>query len=72
MLLLCETYAEEHNIRFNSSKSQLIHFTDKKRVNNLFADFTFVDSSTLARLFDSYCMNVYGVVANAQDSERVG
>ena len=32
MLLLCETYAEEYNIRFNSSKSQLIHFTDKKKV----------------------------------------
>ena len=29
---LCETYAEEYNIRFNSSKSQLIHFTDKKKV----------------------------------------
>ena len=107
MLLLCETYAEEYNIRFNSSKSQLIHFTDKKKVkrdisiemkngskikmvdkcnylgttlysdvkpkhtpdvvrdltvslNNLFADFSFVDSSTLSRLFDSYCMNLYG------------
>ena len=32
MLLLCESYAGEHNIRFNSSKSQLIHFTDKKMV----------------------------------------
>ena len=31
MLLLCETYAEEYNIRFNSSKSQLIYFTDKKK-----------------------------------------
>ena len=107
MLLLCETYAEEYNIRFNSSKSQLIHFTDKKKVkmdisiemkngskikmvdkckylgttlysdvkfkhtpdvvrdltvslNNLMADFSFVDSSTLSRLFDSYCMNLYG------------
>ena len=107
MLLLCETYAEEYNIRFNSSKSQLIHFTDKKRVkmyisiemkngskikmvdkckyqgttlysdvklkhtpdvvrdltvslNNMFADFSFVDSSTLSRLFESYCMNLYG------------
>ena len=106
MLLLCETYAEEHNIRFNSSKSQLIRFTDKNRVkmdisiemkngsktkmvdkcrylgttlnsdvelkhtrdvvryptfslNNLFADFSFVDSSTLSRLFDSYWMNLY-------------
>ena len=107
MLLLCETHAEEHNIRFNSSKSHLIHFTDKKRVtmdisiemkngskikmvdkckyigttlysdvkfkhipdvdryltvslNNLFGDFSFVDSLTLSRLFDSYCMNLYG------------
>ena len=32
MLILCETYTEEYNIRFNSSKSQLIHFTDKKNV----------------------------------------
>ena len=32
MLVLCETYAEEYNIRFNSSKSQLIHFTGKKKV----------------------------------------
>ena len=106
MLLPCETYAEEYNIRFNLSKSQLIHFTDKKKfkedisieikngskkmvvkckylgstlysdvklkhtpdvvrdltvsLNNLFADFSFVDSSTLSRLFDSYCMNLYG------------
>ena len=29
-------------------------------LNNLFADFSFVDSSTLSKLFDSYCMNVYG------------
>ena len=28
--------------------------------NNLFADFSFVDSSTFSRLFDSYCMNLYG------------
>ena len=32
VLLLCETYAEKYNIRFNSSKSQLIHFTDKNKV----------------------------------------
>ena len=32
MVLLCERYAEEYNIRFNSSKSQLIHFTGKKTV----------------------------------------
>ena len=107
MVLLCETYAEEYNIRFNSSKSQLIRFTDEKKVkgdisiemkngskikmvdkckylattlysdvklkhtpdvvrdltvslNNLLADFSFIDSSTLSRLFDSYCMNLYG------------
>ena len=94
-------------IRFNSSKSQLIYFTDKKKVKRdisiemtngrkikmgdkckylgttlysdvklkhtpdvvrdltvslkkLFADFSFVDSSTLSGLFDSYCMNLYG------------
>ena len=29
-------------------------------LNNLMADFSFVDSSTLSRLFDSYCMNLYG------------
>ena len=32
MLLLCETYAEEYNIRFNSSNSQLIQFTDMNNV----------------------------------------
>ena len=26
----------------------------------MFADFSFVDSSTLSRLADSYCMNLYG------------
>ena len=100
MLLLCETSAEQYNIRFNSSKSQLIHFPDKKKVKmdisiemkngtkikmvdkckylgttlysdvklkhtpdvvrDLLAEFSFVDSSTLSRLFDSYCMNLYG------------
>ena len=29
-------------------------------LNNMLADFSFVDSSTLSRLFDSYCMNLYG------------
>ena len=29
-------------------------------LNNMFADFSFVDSSTLSRLFDSYCMNLHG------------
>ena len=29
-------------------------------LNNLLADFSFVDSSTLSRLFDCYCMNLYG------------
>ena len=29
-------------------------------LNNLFADFSFVDSSTLSILFDSYYMNLYG------------
>ena len=28
--------------------------------NIMLADFLFVDSSTLSRLFDSYCMNLYG------------
>ena len=29
-------------------------------LNNLLADFSFVDSSTLSGLFDSHCMNLYG------------
>ena len=29
-------------------------------LNNLFADFSFVDNSTFSRLFDSYCMNLHG------------
>ena len=31
-----------------------------RRVNNFFADFTFVGSNTLSVLFDSYCMSIYG------------
>ena len=31
-----------------------------RRVNNLLADFSFVDSNTLSVLFDSYCMSIYG------------
>ena len=31
-----------------------------RRVNNLLADFSFVDSNTLFVLFDSYCMSIYG------------
>ena len=30
------------------------------RLINLFVDFSFVDSLILLRLFDSYCMNLYG------------
>ena len=29
-------------------------------LNNLFVDFSFVDSSRLSILFDSNCMNLYG------------
>ena len=29
-------------------------------LNNLFVDFSFVDSSSLSTLFDSYCINMYG------------
>ena len=31
-----------------------------RKVNNLLADFSFVDSNTLSVLFDSYCMSIYG------------
>ena len=30
-----------------------------RRVNNLLADFSFVNSNTLSVLFDSYCMSIY-------------
>ena len=101
MLLLCETYAEVYNIRFNSihrpekeeAKSDIsiemkngnkitmfdkckylgtTLYSDVKRkytpgvvryliasLNNSFSDLSFVDSSTLSRLCDSYCMNLY-------------
>ena len=41
------------------------HTTDVFRdltvsLNNLFADFSCVDSSTLSRLFDRYCIHLYG------------
>ena len=29
-------------------------------VNNLIADFSYLESTTLSRLFTSYCMNMYG------------
>ena len=31
-----------------------------RKVNNLLADFSFVNSNTLSALFDSYCMFIYG------------
>ena len=30
------------------------------RTNNLMADFSYAQSSTLSVLYNSYCMNVYG------------
>ena len=30
-----------------------------RKVNNLLADFSFVDNNTLSVLFDSYCMSIY-------------
>ena len=30
------------------------------KTNNLLSEFSFSESSTLSRLFQSYCMNVYG------------
>ena len=30
------------------------------RTNCLFADFSFMDSNTLSRLFNTYCTNIYG------------
>ena len=37
------------------------HLRDfNKRVNNLLADFSFVDSNTLSVLFDSYCKSIHG------------
>ena len=30
------------------------------RTNNLMADFSFAESTTLCLLYNSYCMNIYG------------
>ena len=30
------------------------------RTNNLIADFSYAESTTLSLLYNSYCMNVYG------------
>ena len=30
------------------------------RTNNVIADFSYAESTTLSLLFNSYCMNVYG------------
>ena len=55
MLLLCETYAEEYNIRFNSFKSQLIHFTDRTVKHSLS-----MSSTTLGENI-RYFMFKYGI-----------
>ena len=34
------------------------------RTNNLMADFSYTHSSTLSVLYNSYCMNVYGIMFN--------
>ena len=44
------------------SKKNVVHATNDlyMRANNLMADFSYAQSSTLSVLYKSYCMNVYG------------
>ena len=110
MLNICERFANDNNILFNASKSQLIYFSNNDdhmhvrrpilrishgqmvsyvekckhlgnilstsstkhalvdsaitdlniKTNNLLSEISFSESTTLSRLFQSYCMNVYG------------
>ena len=48
-----------HACTLNNDMSSTVRDFNK-RVNNLLADFSFVDSNTLSVLFDSYCMSIYG------------
>ena len=48
-----------HACTLNNGMSSTVHDFNR-RVNNLLADFSFVDSNTLSVLFDSYCMSIYG------------
>ena len=47
-----------HSCTLNKDMSHTVRDFNR-RVNNLLADFSFVDSNTLAVLFDSYCMSIY-------------
>ena len=47
-----------HACILNNDMSSTVRAFDGK-VNNLLADFSFVDSNTLSVLFDSYCMSIY-------------
>ena len=48
-----------HTCTLNNDMSYTVRDYNKK-VNNLLADFLFVDSNTLSVLLDSYCMSIYG------------
>ena len=47
-----------HACTLNNGMSSTVRDFNRK-VNNLLADFSFVDSNTLSVLFDSYCMSIY-------------
>ena len=47
-----------HVCTLNNDMSSTVRDLNR-RVNNLLADFSFVDSNTLSVLFDSYCMSIY-------------
>ena len=48
-----------HAYTLNNDMSSTVRDFNR-RVNNILADFSFVDSNTLSVLFDSYCMSIYG------------
>ena len=48
-----------HACTLNNDMTSTVRDFNRK-VNNLLADFSFVDSNTLSVLFDSYCMSIYG------------
>ena len=47
-----------HACSLNNDMSSTVRDFNR-RVNNILANFSFVDSNTLSVLFDSYCMSIY-------------
>ena len=56
---MCISWNSTTCLTLNNDTSSTVRDLNR-RVNNLFADFSFVDGNTLSVLFDSYCTSTYG------------